>query len=103
MNINDIYEANIKILIKFDYGVKETIAYSKFVKKAVVYRSDRDDYYDLSTNQRYRVNQFECFEGEMFIDSKSMVPIRDLIDARRDNMTKRKILKKYKEKNGGKK
>jgi len=94
MNINDVYEAEIRIVTRSDYFNK--CYNSAFVKIAIVYRGKHNDYYDLSTKQRYVMGRELCTRGDMYINPESMVPISEIIDVKKDNMTKRKILDKYK-------
>ena len=103
MNINNVYEAEIRIILNCDYY--NAVYNSKFIKKTIVYKGKFNDYYDLSTKQRYVVSPSLCARGDMFIEAESMVPIVNLIEAKKDNMTKGKILRKYKAHNskGGKK
>ena len=103
MNINNVYEAEIRIVLNSDHYNDDCS--SKFIKKTIVYKGKYNDYYDLSTKQRYVVGSRLCTRGNMFIDPESMVPISEIIDAKKDNMLKCRILRKYKLHNskGGKK
>ena len=103
MNINNVYEAEIRIVLNSDHYNDDYS--SKFIKKTIVYKGKYNDYYDLSTKQRYVVGSRLCTRGNMFIDPESMVPISEIIDAKKDNMLKCRILRKYKLHNskGGKK
>ena len=99
MNINRVYECELWIVYKIDYFNDNYDC--SFVKKTIVYVDKYNTYHDLSTKIKYPIS-YSCTEGSMFIKPDTLVPISTLIDAKRDNIPKRKILKKYKEKNGGK-
>ena len=98
MNINNVYEVEIRIVLDSNHYNDEYN--SKFIKKTIVYKGEYNDYYDLSTNQRYVVGARLCTRGDMFIDPETMVPIKDLIEIKKTNMLKCRILKKYQEKSG---
>ena len=93
MNINNVYEAEIGIV---DYNDPR---FTLFLMKTLVYKGKFNDYYDLQTNQRYVVGRDLCTRGEMFIVPNSMTPIIEIIESKKDNMLKCKILRKYKEHN----
>ena len=97
MNINDIYEAEIRIVLNSDHY--NDVYKSKFIKKTIVYRGKYNDYYDLKTKQRYVVGSRLCSRGDMFINPESMIPIVDIIESKKDNISKCKILRKYKNHN----
>lgn len=93
MNINNVYEAEIGIV---DYNDPR---FTLFLMKTLVYKGKFNDYYDLQTNRRYVVGRDLCTRGEMFIVPNSMTPIIEIIESKKDNMLKCKILRKYKEHN----
>lgn len=93
MNLNNIYEAEIGIV---DYNNPR---FTLFFKKTLVYKGKYNDFYDLETKQRYVVGHDLCERGEMFIVPNSMTQISEIINAKKDNMLKCKILRKYKEHN----
>ena len=103
MNINNVYEAEIRIVLNIDYYNNDYS--SKFVKKTIVYKGKYNDYYDLCTKRRYVVGSRLCAIGDMFISPESMIPIIDIIESKREKVSKGKILRKYKQHNskGGKK
>ena len=103
MNINDVYQVEIRIVTRSDYF--NNYYSSAFVKNTIVYRGKYNDYYDLSTKQRYVIGPDLCTRGDMFIEPESMVPINEIIESKKDNLSRCKILRKYKEHNskGGKK
>lgn len=99
MNINDVYEAEIWMVHS------NNSCFKSFVKKTIVYKGKYNDYYDLNTRHRYVLESNLCTIGDMFIERETMVPISEIIETKKDNMTKGKILRKYKAHNskGGKK
>lgn len=103
MNINNVYEAEIRIVTRSDYF--NNCYNSQFVKIAIVYKGKCNDYYDLNTKERYVIGSNLCTRGDMYINPESMVPVISIIESKKENMAKRKILRKYKEHNskGGKK
>lgn len=72
----------------------------KFVKKALVHVA-RDSYsivyVDLKTGEKYK--KFDVCDakiGEMYVNlDKGMKSVSEIIEYRRNNISKRKILKKY--------
>lgn len=98
MNTNDVYETEIRIVLNSDHYNDEYN--SKFIKKTIVYKDKYNDYYDLRTKQRYVVGSRLCTRGDMFIDPETIVPIKDLIEIKKTNMLKCRILKKYQEQTG---
>ena len=102
MNINNVYEAEIWRVcdIKLSYGFESKVK-TEFVRKTLFYKDNNGYYVDIITKKIYVFGQKYDFIDDLFIKPETMIPISELIDARRDNMTKRKILKKYKEKSKG--
>lgn len=98
MNSNNVYEVEIRIVLNSDHYNDEYN--SKFIKKTIVYKDKYNDYYDLSSKQRYVVGSRLCTRGDMFIDPKTIVPIKDLIEIKKANMPKCRILRKYQEQSG---
>ncbi len=113
MNINNVYECSIFQVIDRNYTYDSSLPgyfcyveyKSKFVKKVLVYKDEYNNFIDLETKERYRIGCDYCSIGDFFINvKKGMIPVCSVIDYKRKNMTKRRILKKYKElENGGKK
>ena len=93
MNINNVYEAEIGIV---NYNDPR---FTSFFMKTLVYKGKYNDYYDLTTGQRYVVGRDLCERGEVFIVPNSMVPISEIIEAKKENMLKCRILRKYKKHN----
>ena len=63
-------------------------------------------FFDYKTGERYVAWFGRCdYVGQFFVNlKKSLVPVSSIIDYKKENMSKRKILKKYKEvENGGRK
>ena len=110
MNIDNVYECSIYVKIK-----EETIGdiiqrkgmpfvnaqcEGKFVKKALVYivqNSYSIVYADLKTGDIYKTfDVCDAEIGEMYINlAYGMKPVSEIIEHRRNNMPKRKILEKY--------
>ena len=90
MNINNVYEAEIGIV---NYNDPR---FTLFFMKTLVYKGKYNDYYDLETKQRYVIGRDLCERGELFIVPNSMVTISEIIEAKKDNMLKCRILRKYK-------
>ena len=79
---------------------------SVYVKRALVYYSEiHRRYIDLETKDRYRFGYGGCAIGDYYIDSRvGLRSVSELINCRSKNMSKRRILKKYKEvEDGGRK
>lgn len=104
MNINSVYECSIYQIVNYDIE-KGYINYKfKFVKKAIVYKNKNNSFTDLGTKEKYKFGYGACFIGDFFICAEDgMIPLAQVIEHKRKNMTRKKILKKYDEvKDGGK-
>ena len=102
MNVNNVYIASIWMLVdsrligNFMTGsFKMNIRY---VKTTVVYQKD-GNWYDLKTKKEYDTNVYGLeLIGTQFINFKcGLIPLSNIIEYKRENMTRRKILKKYNE------
>lgn len=96
MNVSRLYVASIYVChsCKFDglYYFKD----GKFLKSAVVYH-DGHRYIDLLSGEKYRLGINNSDVGDMYINLKrELIPIHDYydLDFKKDNMSKRRILKK---------
>lgn len=101
MNINRVYECSIHVVVKYFIENGKEMCLSHFVKRTLVYHTNNDDWIDLFTNEHYLLGP-DGFHDLFITRQDPFVPLSTLIDTKRSNMTKIKILKKYKEKNGGK-
>ena len=90
MKLDNVYEAEIGIV---NYNDPR---FTLFLMKTLVYKGKCNDYYDLTTHQRYVVGRDLCERGEMFIVPNSTIPISEIIETKKDNMLKCRILRKYK-------
>ena len=109
MNINKVYIANIYVLIEsrlignlYDGRFNMKIMY---LKTALVYNKN-GNWYDLNTREKYYEEVYGLEKiGTKFINFKDkIIPLTNIIDYKNEHMSRRKILKKYKEvENGGKK
>ena len=101
MNINRVYECSIHVLVTSFIENGKEMCLSHFVKRTLVYHTNSDDWIDLFTNEHYLLGADDLHD--LFITKREpIVPLSTLLVTNKHNMTKRKILKKYKEKNGGK-
>lgn len=101
MNINRVYECEIWRVISTNIRSGNIVYKNMFLKKTLVYHTEYNQWIDLSTKETYTLGP--VLFNDLFIKpDSSMIPLSTLIDTKRSNMTKRKILKKYKGKNGGK-
>lgn len=111
MDVNNIYLVDLfmKVSEKYISDNKSELGYKivhncLFIKKTLACKMIVDDdfvYVDLESNETYRVSSKENSElGKLYIDTKSkIIPLSKIIDVKKDNMTKRRILKKFREKN----
>ena len=109
MNINNIYIASIRILVDSrligDIWTGEIKMEYQYVKTTAIYVKN-NKWYDLETKKEYNKAVYGLEDiGTQFIDFKRvLIPLSDVIDYQRQNMMRKKILKKYKElENGGRK
>ena len=93
MNINNVYLCEIARCI----GRNEDGTYRcEHLKYALVYHTKDDKWIDLESKigYNYGTRVYHSYYQPIFInDSGIMVPIRDIIDTKRNHMTKRKIIK----------
>ena len=95
MNINVVYESEIRSVNWLDEdGIYDVTP----IGKHLVYMNEDGEYIDLETNVKYASGPSI---GDVFVAKK--VPITSIIETKKDNMPKRKIIKMYKNTNGGKK
>ena len=75
--------------------------YGRYVKDAIVQASGiSSSFIDIQTGERYYIGATNKFVkvGNLYIQKDyGLVPFNKLIGNTRENMTKRKVLKKYKE------
>jgi len=77
--IGDLWTGDIRII-------------SQYVKTTIIYQK-KENYYDLYTNQKYKkeIHGLET-NGTMFINfKKGLIPLRDVINFEKTNMTKHKF------------
>lgn len=94
MNVNRVYIADIYIYHgrKYEGG---KVTFSSFVKPAVVYHTDSDQYVDLFTKEKYKFNN-NIKEGDLYIYFKNgLKPIQTNLEKKFNklNVSKRKIKK----------
>jgi len=104
MNINGIYLVQIFVKLS-EKKVRENLVESngKFVKYALVYKDKKEStylfpvYVDLKTGERYKsFNLTMAGVGEIYISLKEgFIPLIDLIETEKENLSKRKILKMF--------
>lgn len=103
-NINNVYIASVWMLVDtkvtnsrsfFDF---DTILTSRYVKKTLIYYKNQQ-YYDLITGNKMKTSvTFLDIDGTQFVNLKdNLIPLTDVVDYKRQNMSKRKIIKKYNE------
>ena len=104
MNISNVYQCSIYRIIDrsylYDDRLPNYLCYVeykyKFIKKVLVYKDKYNNFIDLETKEIYRVGYDCCRIGDFFINTeKEMIPVSSIIDYKITNMSKRRILKKY--------
>lgn len=101
MNINRVYECSIHVVVKSFIENGKEMCLSQFVKRTLVYHTNSDDWIDLFTNEHYQLG-VDGFHDLFILRKDPIIPLSTLLVTNKRNMTKRKILKRYREKNGGK-
>lgn len=99
-NVNSIYLCDIYQVFDVILNKKEdtTTFMGSFVKKALVYRDDFGYFVDLNTGEKY-YSKGKCI-GDFYVSLKhNLIPVSSFIDYKKENMSKKKILKKYNEYN----
>lgn len=93
MNINNVYLCEIARCI----GRNNDGTYKcEHLKYALVYHTKDNKWIDLKSKEKYSYGLYVYYSyyEPMFInDSGIMVPLKDIIDTKRNHMTKRKIIK----------
>ena len=98
-NVNSIYLCNIYQVFDVILNRKEdtTTFIGSFVKKALVYRT-AGYFVDLNTGEKYYSKGKRI--GDFYVSLKhNLIPVSSFIDYKKENMSKKKILKKYNEYN----
>ena len=97
MNINGVYFAKIYIIKKsilLEDGIRDVE--SGFVKNTLVTCDGYSSYIDLETNEKYSYGSVSAAVGEMYISSDfDLIPYSYMISTKKQNMGKKKILKRY--------
>lgn len=96
MNIKDVYLCKVYI----NSGNQQI-----FVEKTLAYWKKNGIFIDLDSGIKYRAGFISTNDGEYFVSLKDkMESLCSVIDSKKKNLSRRKILKKYKEvENGGRK
>ena len=98
MNTNRLYLAYIYVTINVDWKGNNILRNGKFIKMAVVYHNEYDEYIDVKSGEKYKKGIKHVYdEGDMFINfEKGLIPLNEIseLNINRKNMSKRKILKK---------
>ena len=93
MNINNVYLCEIARCL----GRNNDGSYKcERLKNALVFHTKDDKWIDLISKEKYKYGlyAYHSYYEPMFInDLGIMVPIKDLIDTKRNHMSKRKIIK----------
>lgn len=101
MNTNRVYECSIHLNTSTIIREGKLMVLSRFVKKTLVYHTYSNKWVDLYTNECYTLGPE--YGVDLFITRmQPIIPVSTIIDTKYGSEPKRKILKKYKEKNGGK-
>lgn len=93
MNINNVYLCEIaRVLGRNNDGSYRC----ECLKYALVYHTKDDKWIDIESKEKYSygLSYFYSYVIPLFInDSGIMIPVTELIDTKRNHMTKRKICK----------
>ena len=98
MNINNVYLCEIARCLG---GNSDGTYKCEHLKYALVYHTKDDKWIDLQSKEKYSygLSGYKSYVIPLFIrEDGPMMPIRDIIDTRRNHMTKRKICKEVKKK-----
>ena len=90
MRVDEVYLVNVFL--------KTNCKKSEFKKVALVYKDLKSSkYIDLETKEKYEIDYSNTKEGNFCIISEDyLVKITNIINFKRKNVSKRKILQKYK-------
>ena len=98
MNINNVYLCEIARCM----GENSDGTYKcERLKYALVYHTKDDKWIDIESKEKYSygLSYFYSYVIPLFInDSGIMIPVTELIDTKRNHMTKRKVLTLYEQK-----
>lgn len=98
MNVNGVYKCHVYVKNGEHETNDKTYDYGIFVKETLVISGSSKNYYiDLKTGETYRFcDVSKASIGEMYINGEfGLVPYNDVIYCKKENMSKRKILRKY--------
>jgi len=100
MNTKNIYEAEILRITSRKYNIStgKVIFTFEYAKKVLIYINEKGQYLDLKTDERYLEDSRLQYgdEGDLYISL--LYPLSNIIETSED-MSKGKILRKYKEHN----
>ena len=99
-NVNSIYLCNIYQVFDVILNRKEdtTTFMGNFFQKALVYRTGFCFFVDLNSGEKYYSKGKRI--GDFYVSLKhNLIPVSSFIDYNKENMSKKKILKKYNEYN----
>lgn len=102
MNVNNVYLCKICMITEMNYDIKRDSleVFGSFVKDTIVVPVGKCLYRDLLTGEKYYVGTsfFRDDIGTFYIYRKErLIPFTEIIPVEKNNMSKRKILKKYNE------
>ena len=101
MNINGVYFVNIYVVTEAKRMKDGLWSYEgDFVKNTLVVKKDNISsiFTDLQTKEEYKFESDYCYEGDLYINkSDGLIPLYDMLPIKKQNMSKRKVLKKFNE------
>lgn len=86
MDVKKVYLCNIYI-----NNAEKTV----YKKNTVAFWGKTGIFIDLKSKERYKPGQFAAEKDHLYVDIGEMIPISNIIEIKKENVSKRKILKKY--------
>lgn len=102
MNTNRVYYAKIYRVIEKEFTPGKTFVFSKINYKSLISRTtlvydkkESSEFFDLFSKELLQADTCNLDIGDEFIDPKSLIPLNNIINNTKTNLSKSRIKKLY--------